>query len=272
MADGRPGFYRVRFVVPPGEGWHHVILTISGLVSNVINLPVGRAMLNIATPTFRHDPAAPESIETAYSCSGGGLANVDRPGLAGSPPNLPTTLGGTTINVKDSSGVERLAQLYGVVSNQVNYLIPRGTAAGLATVTATSADGMVTEGDLQIQAVAPSFFYGALQVVRLHGGVQTIESTIKEGVSGNIDMGPDGDQVYLVMYGTGFRSRSSLANVNVRIAEMDVPVEYADAHSALPGLDQLNLKLPRSLAGRGQTTLEFAVDGKRANDTYLNFQ
>lgn len=94
----------------------------------------------------------------------------------------------------------------------------------------------------------------------------------KEGVSGNIDMGPDGDQVYLVMYGTGFRSRSSLANVNVRIAEMDVPVEYAGAHSALPGLDQLNLKLPRSLAGRGQTTLEFAADGKRANDTYLNFQ
>lgn len=271
--DGGPlGIYKVRFIVPPGEGWHHVVLTIAGQQSNEINLPVGRAMLNIATPTFRHDAAAPEAIETAYSCSsGGGLANVDRL-VSGSPPNLPTNLGGTTIKVKDSNGVERLAQLYGVVPHQVNYLIPPGTAAGLATVTATSSDGVITEGDVHIQSVAPSFFYGGLQVVRLRDGVQTIESTVKDGAAGNIDMGLDSDQVYLVMYGTGLRSRSSLANVNVKIGGIDVPVEYAGAQSQLPGLDQVNLKLPRSLAGRGHITLEFAADGKRANDTYLNFE
>ena len=114
----------------------------------------------------------------------------------------------------------------------------------------------VGEADLEIEAVAPDLFQGQIQVVRLRGGIQTIEQT------SNIDMGPVTDDVYLVLYGSGIRSRSSLENVSASIAGMAVPALYAGAQGQLPGVDQLILGLPHSLAGTGATLLELAIDGK----------
>ncbi len=71
---------------------------------------------------------------------------------------LPTSLAGTTMKVKDSAGVERLAPLIFVSPTQVNYQIPQGTAAGAATVTITSGDGTVSTGVALVKAVAPSQF------------------------------------------------------------------------------------------------------------------
>ena len=42
---GRPGgTYRVRFIVPPGDGLHLVRVSIGGFTSNVAPLPVGRTL------------------------------------------------------------------------------------------------------------------------------------------------------------------------------------------------------------------------------------
>jgi uncharacterized protein (TIGR03437 family) len=53
---------------------------------------------------------------------------------------LPTELRGTDIKVKDSVGNERPAPLFFISPTQVNYQIPPGTAAGVASVTITSLD------------------------------------------------------------------------------------------------------------------------------------
>jgi hypothetical protein len=45
-------------------------------------------------------------------------------------------------------------------------------------------------------------------------------------------------------------NRGSLANVSVKIGAMDLPVDYAGAPSVFAGLDQVNVRLPRSLAGQ----------------------
>ena len=82
-------------------------------------------------------------------------------------------------------------------------------------------------------------------------------------------MDPDSDQLFLVLFGTGMRFRSSLSNVSVKIGGIDAPVEYAGPQGEFAGLDQINVRLPRSLAGRGGAVLDLLVDGKAANQTFI---
>ena len=71
---------------------------------------------------------------------------------------LPTALAGVTVRVRDNLNVERLAPLFFVSAEQINYLVPSGTANGLATVTVTNAGGEVSTGTVTISNVAPSLF------------------------------------------------------------------------------------------------------------------
>ena len=281
LVPGLTGIYRIVFKVPSANGLHIVKLTIGGQTSNILQLPLGRPMRNLSTPKWVDAPAAPESMVTASSCQAGLASSTER--LNGSTSNPPTTLGGTSLIVRDSAGVERSAPIFYVDRFQANYLIPSGTAAGVATVTATSGDGTVSSGDVEIQSVAPGLFVPA-EVVRVRSGAQTVEviSQVVEAAEGttggpglvvpSIDLGPDTDVVYLALFGTGIRGRSSLANVSVRIGGVDAPVEYAGPQGQTSGMDQVNVRLPRSMAGRGAVTLELTVDGTRANRTFLTFK
>ncbi|MGH9844909.1 MAG: rhodanese-like domain-containing protein [Blastocatellia bacterium] len=80
-----------------------------------------------------------------------------------------------------------------------------------------------------------------------------------------IDFGPETDAVYLALYGAGFRTRSSLAAVEVKIGGEASQVVYAGSVPGLVGLDQINVRLPRNLAGRGDVDVTLAVDGRAAN-------
>jgi uncharacterized protein (TIGR03437 family) len=100
--------------------------------------------------------------------------------------------------------------------------------------------------------------------VRLRDGVQTVqplEVPISAGQPGSaaIDMAPDTDQVYLVLFGTGIRYRSSLSNVTVDIGGALASVEYADAQGTFSGVDQVNVRFPLPRPPRG---LGFAADGR----------
>ncbi|MCI0389215.1 MAG: hypothetical protein MOB07_10705 [Acidobacteria bacterium] len=80
-----------------------------------------------------------------------------------------------------------------------------------------------------------------------------------------IDLGDEGDQVYLVLYGTGIRYRGGLANVTVTVGRTAVDALYAGPAPGFEGLDQVNARLPRSLMGRGAIDVALTVDGKPAN-------
>jgi uncharacterized protein (TIGR03437 family) len=69
----------------------------------------------------------------------------------------------------------------------------------------------------------------------------------------------------LSLYGTGIRLRQSLSGVRVSVGGVDLPVIYAGAQGDAPGLDQVNLLLPRALAGRGEVEVALTVDGRTAN-------
>lgn len=193
---------------------------------------------------------------------------------------LPTTLAGTSIKITDSTGATRLAPLFFVSPLQVNFQIPPGTAPGLAEVTVTSGTGAVSTGTMPIDTVAPSIFtanaegkgLASTELFRLKAnGSYTIEQTkqfdpgVGRWVPIAIDMGPESDQVFLILYGTGLRYRSNLSNVSVRIGGLDCQVTYAGVQPDYVGLDQMNIRIPRNLIGRGEVEIVVTVDNKVAN-------
>lgn len=152
---------------------------------------------------------------------------------------------------------------------------------GTATVTITSGDGTISRGDVQIVAVAPGLFTAnsdgqgapAANVIRVkpdnsvtyEESAARFDQSQQRFVPRPIDLGPEGDQVFLSLYGTGIRFNSSLSAVMARIGGADAQVLYAGAAPGLVGADQINVRVPRSLVGRGEVDLVLILDGKTAN-------
>jgi uncharacterized protein (TIGR03437 family) len=187
-----------------------------------------------------------------------------------------------TVKVKDSAGVERTAPLMQLDCCSMTFVIPAGTASGLATVTETNSRGSMS-GYLDVQAANPVLPlisgarngqpYASAYVVRVRQGAQSVEpaaALLPIGAYGlQIDMGPETDEVYLVLLGTGLRNRSSLAGVRAVIDGIEIPVSYAGPQSEVAGVDQVNMKLPRSLARHGGATLQMTFDGVPADFVFL---
>jgi uncharacterized protein (TIGR03437 family) len=91
-----------------------------------------------------------------------------------------------------------------------------------------------------------------------------------------IDLGPDlgnaTDQVFLLLFGTGFRMHSGLSAVSVKIGGLDAQVLFAGAQGDFIGLDQANLRVPRGLIGRGNVEIAMMVNGKAANVAQVNIR
>ncbi|MEO6723923.1 MAG: hypothetical protein ABIP14_01355, partial [Blastocatellia bacterium] len=96
-------------------------------------------------------------------------------------------------------------------------------------------------------------------------GVSQYDATQQRFVSVPVDLGPEGDQVFLILYGTGWRYHSSLSAVTTKIGGVNAETSYAGLQGDYAGLDQLNVRLPRSLAGRGEVDVMLSVDGTAAN-------
>jgi uncharacterized protein (TIGR03437 family) len=230
--------------------------------------------VNVSAASLRPETLAPESIVTAF---GAALAGTIQ---AADSVQLPTVLAGAVVTVKDSAGVERPAPLFFVSPNQVNYQIPPGTADGPATVIIANGDDKVFSGAIQIARVAPGLFTASAsgqglavgQALRVRAnGEQVFEPLANWDAAQNrfvanpIDLSDPAEQVYLILYGTGWRYRSSLDAVSVKIGGVDASAQFAGAQGSFAGLDQINLQLPRILAARGEMDLVLTVDGRQAN-------
>jgi len=224
---------------------------------------------------------APEVIAAAFGVN---LATVTQ-GATTLP--LPTNLGGTSVLIKDAGGIARSAELFFVSPGQVNYEVPPGVATGTASVTVSVNGDPVAFGTANIAAVAPGLFsanadgQGVVAAVGLRvkaDGSQSFESaarfdqTQNKFVSVPIDLGPSTDQVFLILFGTGIRHRSSLQVVTATVGGVSAPVLYAGLQGGFVGLDQINALLPRTLIGRGEVETVLTVDGKTANTVKINIQ
>jgi uncharacterized protein (TIGR03437 family) len=275
-----PSTWVVGFRVPPGDGIFPVTLLAPGETSRPLMLPIGSVRGWSFLGLHR---GSPESLVSTQSC-GPNLADIDA-SFRGDPAHPPGVLGGVTVKVKDAAGVERIAPLVQLNCCGLTFVVPAGTAPGLAVVTAVTSHGSIA-GYLDVRAVSPvlPLVSGASNgrpdvsgyIVRLRQGVQSVEAAaalLRNGVYGfEIDMGPETDDVYLVLLGTGLRNRSSLAGVRAIIADVETPVAYVGPQSEAAGVDQVNVKLPRSLVRRGISALQIAFDGVPADPIFLDFK
>jgi uncharacterized protein (TIGR03437 family) len=71
------------------------------------------------------------------------------------------------------------------------------------------------------------------------------------------------------LYGTGIRGAAS---VQCYVGGLSVPVLYAGPVAAYAGLDQVNISIPKSLAGTGDVRVYLVADGVTSNVVGLNVQ
>ncbi|MGH9765795.1 MAG: hypothetical protein ACREAB_00035 [Blastocatellia bacterium] len=237
-------------------------------------------LATVSAANFKRGPLAPESIVAAF---GKEFSNVT---AVATSTQLPTTLGGIQVQIFDSKGPGRFAPLFAVTPGQINFLVPAGVALGPINLIFSNTETRKSYYEtMSVAAISPGLFTAnadgqgvpAAVALRIRNGAQTYEPVARfdgaqnKFVPAPIDLGDGNDQVFLVLFGSGVRGRSSLDKVSVKIGGIDAQALYAGPQG-LPGLDQMNVALPRSLAGLGEVDVILTVDGRIANTVRVNFK
>ena len=205
---------------------------------------------------------APGSIASLFGTNLAGESRV----AAASP--LPTNLAFSRIVISDSAGTIHEAGQFFASKTQNNFYVPPDVAVGPATLKLIRDNGAEAETSVEIAAVAPGIFStGTYLRVRADGSRESGLTTTP------IDLGAAGDQVFLTLFASGLRNRSSLSAVTVTIGGESILVRFADPQGQFLGLDQLDIgPLPRSLVGRGPAAVLVSVDGVAANPLSISLE
>ena len=254
-----------------------------GRVLKLVNSTSPRNLGTVDGAAFNQEAGlAPEAIASTF---GTGLANGEFSSVPGMP--LPTNLGGTTVTLRDSKGVERVAPLFYAGAQQINFQVPASSAVGYGTVIVKINDSVVSSGALKIEAFAPGIFTAAANgsgvaagnVQRIRNGASTYEPIFERDPADNtkwraapIDLDPPTDSVFLVLYATGVRGRSNLLQASANIGGVTLPVDYAGPQGNFVGLDQINIQLPYSLKGKGLVNVTVTIDGVTLNTVQVQIK
>ena len=245
-----------------------------GSTSSALALPVIPRKLVIVLAPSGSVPVAPDAIVSLF---GDNLASAV---TTAQSTQLSTVLGGVSVGFRDSSGVERPAALAYVSPGQINAIVPANTAAGQAIVTVRNAAGDVASGSVAVTNVAPALFSadgtgsGAAaalaETVHADGSITSqsvFHCEVSKCTTVAIDLGGDGDQTFLILFGTGIRHGGSSAGVV--IAGQNVAPVFAGAQPQFPGLDQVNVVLPQTLRGAGDTAVFVTAGGQASNSVSI---
>jgi uncharacterized protein (TIGR03437 family) len=222
---------------------------------------------------------APDEIVTLF---GSNLSTA----TVSATPGPAKSLGDTAIAITDFTGKKYDADLMFVSPDQATFLMPANIASGPATVVISNPSRPPLSITITVTSVAPGLFtlnatgdgVAAAQAIRVRaGGIQDAAQDIAiydknqaKWMPMPIDLGDTGDTVYLLLYGTGLRHYAQPPVCT--IGSQKVPVAYAGAQGGFPGVDQINLVLPRTLRGAGVVNLTLTVDGVTSNTVTLAFQ
>ena len=123
-------------------------------------------------------------------------------------------------------------------------------------------------------ATAPSLFSASSNgkviaaglFVRRRGDGTTVQGLTFDAATGSgvsIELGPDGAQVFIVLFGTGIRNAQLVTAI---IGGVGVSVAFAGPRGEFAGLDQINGgSIPKTLLAAGQTEILLDADGNHNN-------
>lgn len=200
---------------------------------------------------------------------------------------LPVSLAGTSVIIRDIAGIERPAPLFFVSPQQINYQIPSDTKTGNALVQVKRNGSIVSTGTIMVTDASPGLFTAtasgqglaaALALRVKPDGSQIIEPVAQYDASANrfnpveIDLSQTEDQVFLVLFGTGIRHLVVPDQVTARIGTETADVLYAGPQGRFIGLDQVNLRIPAALAGRGEVNVVLIIAGQATNSVRISIR
>jgi uncharacterized protein (TIGR03437 family) len=192
---------------------------------------------------------------------------------------LPGAYDGVSVTIEDSKGNVSNAPLNFVSPSQIEFQVPSTVAAGLASVTVSAPGSTQTASNIVIAPVAPALFTvngnglaSAYAVNVSATGTQTVELAYALNPQGSysaapISLAPATNKVYLTLYGTGIQT-AGLANIAVTVNGVSTTVVYV----GYPGVDQVNVLLPSSLAGAGTVALQLTASGIAAQTVQIAIQ
>ncbi|HVN05876.1 MAG TPA: hypothetical protein VMT86_15750 [Bryobacteraceae bacterium] len=188
--------------------------------------------------------------------------------------DLGTTLKVIGLTLKVSAVITLPA---GTLTTVRNHAFPAvSVTPASATMTYSDGTNATTLGITGTLYGAASSSVASSAKVYLHGnGVRAItlhaDGTQSERAVSNapVDLGSASGVVALRFYAAGV---SAAADVRVQIAGQDVPVLYAGASGNYPGLDEIGVQLPRSLAGMGKVDVVLWVDGQSAGPVQITIR
>ena len=252
---------RIRVVLAPGEAAPGPVLSSAGVVS---------------AASFTNSVVAPDQIVSIFG------SNLSSEVAEATQTPLPETLAGTRSELIDASGATHRLSFVFVSPGQINAVVPGGVAAGAARLRVISAAGQAGETTIQVAAVAPGLFsvdargqgLAAAAAVRVASdGAQTTVDVLSPAnplAAAPINLGPDGDLVVLLLFGTGMRNFSS--EIKVTIGGLPATIVGFGPSTEFVGLAQLTAVIPRDLAGRGEVDVNVEVDGQAANTVTITVQ
>ena len=216
---------------------------------------------------------APGASAAAFPMFG---ATIGASTAAATSADWPARLGGLAVAVVDSAGISRSAQITYASPTQVNYVVPDRTARGMATVRFT-VNGTTATGSLNVVVTYPNLFpvnapgLAAAYVLRSVSQQVTTVYQIEGGkvVAQPVSAGTSADPAYLVLVGSCLGSATS---ATVTIGGVSTTVSYAGTQLTYKGLDQYNILIPASLAGRGSVDVVVTVAGKPSNVVNVTIQ
>ncbi|MFN0110901.1 MAG: hypothetical protein ACKVZH_18735 [Blastocatellia bacterium] len=238
-------------------------LTIFGINHS----PIQYSRLSVVSAANFSDRISPEMIVSAF---GSNLATTIEVG--GLP--LPTMLANRRVLFRDISGEEAPVRLLFVSPGQINFITPSqmGNTTLAAVVVRDGNNQIISEGFPIANSIAPGIFTAnangqgvpAAVIVRARAdGSQNYESvaefdqTLQRFFPLALDLGPESDIVVLALFGTGWRNFSNgTAGVSVKVGGIECPVEYTGKQPTIAGVDQLNVRLPRTLIGKDNVAVE----------------
>jgi uncharacterized protein (TIGR03437 family) len=272
----------------------YVVTDNFGDAGPIVSVDLVTPVAQVSTATFQPPPIAPDSIVALFSRN---MSATSQPDTA---LPLPTLLGTTNVVFTDATQTQYQAQLYYVGPGQINYYVPSGAAPGLATVSVfrngggtgestLPAGALVASGTVQVQSVDPGIYTAngsgsgvpaAVYLTAAGGTVSAADVFTCTGGAGTctpvpINLGGANTQVAVELFGTGIRHKAGAVTANAVTAAgvvQPLTVLYAGAQSTQPGLDQVNLQIPQTLAGSGTVTINLVVNGVAVNPVQLAFQ